>query len=193
MVRKRQVSADELDIPPFLRRKGGGFEKAFGGGARVRLEVSTDGVKDPHAALHAKAAELGLKRHQYQVHWLLDAKWVEFMEKNKAERDAKKAEQAAIKAKNRELDRENREHGPKRAKRTKKLVKLASELPSGTIAVVDKVNPRTEGSTAHERYERLLKYDGKTVADYLAAGCHPAALVRAIKEKRVKVKEKKNG
>lgn len=48
-------------------------------------------------------------------------------------------------------------------------------------------NPKREGSDAFARWELLKKYDGKTVAEFLAAGGNPTTLRNAVKRKHVKL------
>ena len=56
------------------------------------------------------------------------------------------------------------------------------------IVVKTKENPRREGTGQHKRYETILKYSGKTVAEYLKGKGDRTALTRAHDEGHISVK-----
>jgi len=68
-----------------------------------------------------------------------------------------------------------------RAKRT-------GDVPSGTIRVANGTNPKKAGSGAAKRWDLLFSHDGKTVAEFLAAGGNPETLANAMTKGNVEVK-----
>jgi hypothetical protein len=68
-----------------------------------------------------------------------------------------------------------------------KLPKVRAGKIPGTaiIRVVTKANPRRAGTGQHVRYDQIVAHDGKTVAEYVAAGGHLDALTYAVSGKHV--------
>jgi hypothetical protein len=65
--------------------------------------------------------------------------------------------------------------------------------PKARIAWVgfgpERKNPARDGSGRYARVEKLMRYDGKTVAEYLEAGSVPATLANSIRLKIAELKQ----
>jgi hypothetical protein len=69
---------------------------------------------------------------------------------------------------------------PTRAKRT-------GDVPTGTIKVLNGANPKKPGSGAAKRWDLLFSHDGKTVAEFAAAGGNLETLANAMTKGNVEV------
>src|SRR4249920_3842030 len=67
---------------------------------------------------------------------------------------------------------------PKGSGRIKKTT--SQEPPNGVIVALVKLNPRKKGTGKYERMALLLQHNGKTVAEFAAAGGNLETLSNAI-------------
>lgn len=167
------------EMPAFLRRDSKEF-RALAKKASKRVVVAAE-TADPDEKLHALAASMGLRRHQYQVHWLRDPKWVEAYRVMSAERTAER-EAKAEKKKATKMPK-----APKPKKQKAATAKL-EELPQGRIVVVSNKNPKNKDSDAWKRWDTLFKYHGRTVESYVLDKHNTTTLKNAIKSNHVRVK-----
>lgn len=169
------------EMPAFLRRDSKEFRALAKKASKRVVAAATTETADPDEKLHELAASMGLKRHQYQVDWLRDPKWVEAYKEISAERTAERE----AKAEKRKAEKVPKAPKPKKQKPA--TVKL-SKLPQGRIVVLKTDNPKQKGSEPWERWNALLtQYGGRTVEAYVLDGKHPKALENAIKSGHVKV------
>lgn len=109
----------------------------------------------------------GIKRGETTM-----AKREELAAKIAAEKEAKKAAKKAAKEKTKESSKTAKKEKTKKDKTGKKAKKERKDrrprVIDGKIALLEKTNPKREGSKAHKRYELYKKH--KTIAGYLEAG-----------------------
>lgn len=184
---------DSLDVPPFLRRGS----KEHAALVKKAEEMAKEGrgmmmvvAEDRDAPIHALAAELGFKKHNYRVEWFRDEAWLAARMEEKAKRDAdeavkkakRDAEKAKLKAERELLGGGNRV----RRERVGGGARKREDVPQGRIVWVGP-NPKKEGTDAWTRWEKLKSYDKKSVESYLFDKCNPTTLVNAVKAGKVKV------
>lgn len=92
------------------------------------------------------------------------AKKEEMKAKEAKEKEAKKVKEEKVK----ETKKEKKETKEKKDKGKKERKSRGPRVVDGKITLVEKTNPKREGSKAHKRYELYRKH--KTVAAYLEAG-----------------------
>lgn len=190
---KPKKTKDDLDVPPFLRRgskEHAALVKKAEAMAKEGRGMMMVVAEDRDAPIHALAAELGFKKHNYRVEWFRDEAWLAARMEEKAKRDAdeaakkakRDAEKAKLKAERELLGGGNRV----RKERAGGSARKRADLPQGRIVWVGP-NPKKEGTEAHARWEKLKSYDKKSVESYLFDKCNPTTLANALKAGKVKV------
>lgn len=179
-------------LPPFLKR--GTKEHAALVKRAEKLAAEGKGMmlvtaEDRDVPIHALAAELGFKKHQYRVEWFRDEAWLKARMEEKAKRDeeeaVRKAKRDAEKAKQK-AERELLGTGNRVSKKGDGKPRARADVPQGRILWVGP-NPKKEGTDAWQRWEKLRAYDKKSVESYLFDKCNPTTLVNAVKAGKVKV------
>lgn len=181
------------DIPPFLRRGSKEHKALLKRVEKLAAEGKVKTLaarKDEDEELHRLAAELGFKRHHYQVNWFRDPRWVAERMAEKVARDeaaAAKAETRAEALKRAKAEKALAGSGNKAGRTSTRSSRARADLPSGRIVWAGGANPKKEGTDAHARWAKLISFDKRSVESYLFDGGNPTTLANALKQGRCKV------
>lgn len=181
------------DIPPFLRRGSKEHKALVKRYEKLAAEgkvFSLSARRDEDEEIHKLAAELGFKRHHYQVNWFRDPRWVAERMAAKVEKDEAAAAKAETRAEARAKAKAEKAlvgGGNKVGGSRKRAIKARVDLPQGRIMWGGGPNPKKEGTDAHARWQKLIGASGSTVDTYLFSGGNPTTLANALKQGRCKV------
>lgn len=102
---------------------------------------------------------------------------------------AKKAKKAAKKAASpKKSAKSAKKAAPKKAVKSAATGRSAAVPGTAKITIKVKENPRRKGTTQYERFDKLMKFGGKTVEEFMAKGGDRNALNLALSREEISVK-----